>query len=44
MAQEHILIRDIIQDHSERMLNIKRWQVRRVRYGLHFDGSIALFY
>ncbi len=25
MAQEHILIRDIIQDHSERMLNIKKY-------------------
>ena len=25
MAQEHILIRDIVQDHSERMLNIKKY-------------------
>lgn len=25
MAQEHILIRDIIQDHNERMLNIKKY-------------------
>ncbi len=25
MAQEHILIRDIVQDHNERMLNIKKY-------------------